>query len=148
MLDEFRSSGTLSHQRSSHPTLLGTRFAASPFLSTEDRLALERVALPARSVAAGKDLLRESERAAHIDFAVRRAGHDPELAEQLKALIADPVVAGLLSAASLGALLTLERLTVQGRDAVLRGARVRRKLRALPDPPEVSTVVGVGYRLG
>ena len=27
-------------------------------------------------------------------------------------------------------------------------ARVRRKLRALPDPPEVATVVGVGYRLG
>lgn len=70
MLDEFRSSGTLSHQRSSHPTLLGTRFAASPFLSTEDRLALERVALPARSVAAGKDLLRESERAAHIEVLI------------------------------------------------------------------------------
>lgn len=42
--------------------------------------------------------MAEGERAAHIDFAVRRAGHDPELAEQLKALIADPVVAELLSA--------------------------------------------------
>ncbi len=40
----------------------------------------------------------EGARAAHIDVAVRRAGHDPALAEQLKALIADPVVAELLSA--------------------------------------------------
>ena len=36
--------------------------------------------------------------AAHIDGAVRRAGQDPALAVQLKALIAEPMVAELLSA--------------------------------------------------
>ena len=42
--------------------------------------------------------LPAAERAAHIDFAVRRAGHDEALAVQLRALMADPVVAELLSA--------------------------------------------------
>ena len=42
--------------------------------------------------------LPEAERAGHIDFAVRRAGHDATLAERLKALVADPVVAEILSA--------------------------------------------------
>ncbi|MCA3561195.1 MAG: double-strand break repair helicase AddA [Aestuariivirga sp.] len=42
--------------------------------------------------------LPEAGRAGHIDFAVRRAGHDGALAAQLKALIAEPVVAELLSA--------------------------------------------------
>ena len=38
------------------------------------------------------------DRDAHIDAAVRRAGHDAALAGQLKTLIADPVMAELLSA--------------------------------------------------
>lgn len=42
--------------------------------------------------------LAEAERSPHIDFAVRRAGHDHALADQLKGLIADPVLAELLSA--------------------------------------------------
>ena len=42
--------------------------------------------------------LPATEHAAHIAAAVRRAGHDPALAEQLSGLIADPVVAELLSA--------------------------------------------------
>ncbi len=42
--------------------------------------------------------LSATERAAYIDNAVRRAGHDAALAEQLRALVADPVVAELLSA--------------------------------------------------
>ena len=42
--------------------------------------------------------LPAAERAAHIDFAVRRAGHEEALAAQLRALTADPVVAELLSA--------------------------------------------------
>ncbi|PZF76479.1 double-strand break repair helicase AddA [Aestuariivirga litoralis] len=42
--------------------------------------------------------LPEAERAGHIDVAVRRAGHDAALATRLKALIAEPVVAELLSA--------------------------------------------------
>lgn len=41
--------------------------------------------------------LAEGERAAHIDTVVRRSGHDPRLGDQLRALIADPVVAELLS---------------------------------------------------
>ncbi|MCA3555958.1 double-strand break repair helicase AddA [Aestuariivirga sp.] len=41
--------------------------------------------------------LPAGERAGHIDAAVRRAGHDASLALQLKALIAEPVVAELLS---------------------------------------------------
>ncbi|MEI7598104.1 MAG: double-strand break repair helicase AddA [Aestuariivirga sp.] len=42
--------------------------------------------------------LPEAERAAQVSLAVRRAGHDPALGEQLQALIAEPVVAELLSA--------------------------------------------------
>jgi ATP-dependent helicase/nuclease subunit A len=42
--------------------------------------------------------LPEAERGTHIDFAVRRAGHDAALAAQLRALIAEPVMAALLSA--------------------------------------------------
>lgn len=42
--------------------------------------------------------LSEDERATHIETVVRRAGHDPSLAEQLRRLVADPVVAALLAA--------------------------------------------------
>ncbi len=46
-------------------------------------------------------------------------------------LIGFLLIAGLLSAASLGALLTLERLTVQGREAVLRAARMGTEVQQL-----------------
>ena len=42
--------------------------------------------------------LPAAEHAAHIAAAVRRAGHEPALAEQIRSLIADPAVAELLSA--------------------------------------------------
>lgn len=66
MLEEVRLARTGSHQRSAEATLLGTRFAASPFLSSEERHALESVTLPVRSIAAGKDVLRERPLASHI----------------------------------------------------------------------------------
>jgi ATP-dependent helicase/nuclease subunit A len=42
--------------------------------------------------------LPAAEHAAHIAAAVRRAGHDESLAEQLKSLVADPLLAEILSA--------------------------------------------------
>lgn len=70
MLEEVRPVPTASPQRSTQVTLLGTRLAASPFLSSEERHALEDVALPPRSIAAGKDLSRQGELAGHIEILI------------------------------------------------------------------------------
>ena len=70
MLEEVRPTLTAPPQRSTQVTLLGTRLAASPFLSSEERHALEDIALPPRSIAAGKDLSRQGELAGHVEILI------------------------------------------------------------------------------
>lgn len=70
MLEEVRSATRASHPRSPEATLLGTRLAASPFLSSEERHALESITLPPRSIAAYKDLLRQCEPAHHVEILI------------------------------------------------------------------------------
>lgn len=110
---------------------------------------------------------------ARLRAAVRRSGGDP--AVQGAGLVLDPashavrkgdVVVDLTPTEYrvLGALLGRPGEAVRRREIARAGwpagarvsdnsvdayiARVRRKLKALPDPPPVTTVVGVGYRLG
>lgn len=70
MLDEARSTPTAPPRRSTDFTLLGTRLAASPFLSSEERYVLEKSALPAKSIAINKDLLRQAEHVSHIEILI------------------------------------------------------------------------------
>lgn len=70
MLEEVRPARPSPHQRSTQATLLGTRFAASPFLSSEERHALESIALPPRPIAANKDLSRQGELAGHVEILI------------------------------------------------------------------------------
>ena len=110
---------------------------------------------------------------ARLRVALRRSGADGALREA--GLVLDPASHAVVQGEAtvpltptefrvLGALLAHPGEAVRRRDIVRAGwpagaivsdnsidayiARVRRKLRALPDPPEVATVVGVGYRLG
>lgn len=70
MLEAIPTDGTHSQRRLVYQSLLDTRLAASPFLSDEERQALERVALSAKAMAAGSDLLRETEVAGHVQILI------------------------------------------------------------------------------
>lgn len=74
MLEEVRPARTASPQRSTQATLLGTRLAASPFLSSEERHALESAMLPPRSIAANTDLSRQGELAGHVEILIEGWG--------------------------------------------------------------------------
>ena len=110
---------------------------------------------------------------ARLRVALRRSGEDGSVRES--GLVLDPAshaerqgdVTVPLTPTEfrvLGALLSRPGEAVRRRDIVRAGwpagaivsdnsldaylARVRRKIRSLPDPPEIATVVGVGYRIG
>ena len=127
--------------------------------------------------AGGDDYLAKpfafAELIARLRVALRRSGADGVVRES--GLTLDPARHAVMQAESvvaltptefrvLGALLAHPGEAVRRRDIVRAGwpagaivsdnsldayiARVRRKIKSLPDPPEIATVVGVGYRLG
>jgi len=127
--------------------------------------------------AGGDDYLTKpfafAELIARLRVAFRRAGHDGVTREA--GLVLDPAAHAVRQGdvsvpltptefRVLGALLAHPGDAVRRRDIVRSGwpagamvsdnsvdayiARVRRKIKSLPDAPEIATVVGVGYRIG
>ena len=70
MLDGYHFEHAAAGQRVPRASLVGTRLAASPYLSGEDRNALEQAGTSVRSTAGGIDLLREGERADQFQIIV------------------------------------------------------------------------------
>jgi len=62
MLEGQQSQPASASRHAANTSLAGTRLGASPYLSSEERHALEGAALAIRSIAAGTDLMREGER--------------------------------------------------------------------------------------
>ena len=66
MLEGQNPRGSSPSSRHSLPSLAGSRLIASPYLSSDEREAMEDVAQSSRSVKAGTDLLREGDRTDHF----------------------------------------------------------------------------------
>ena len=61
MLEGQQPQASTAAQRHSRASLVNTRLIGSPYLSAEERQALEDVALTARSISAGTDFMQEGE---------------------------------------------------------------------------------------